>query len=74
MRIVVNPIYIIFKMPGEVIDQANPPPLPSHLPDRVLELVVKPERQHLDADTIQSLKSFQKAACYIAGCTYSHAF
>ena len=55
-------------MPAEIITEANPPPIPSHLPDRVLELAFKAKREDLDADTIQSLKSFQKAACYIAGC------
>lgn len=58
-------------MPGEVIDRANPPPLPSHLPDQVLDLAVKLDKKPLDKDVAQSLKDFQHAACYLAGCEYS---
>lgn len=53
-------------MPGEVIDRPNPPALPSHLPDNVLDLAVKLERKPLDKDVAKSLKDFQSAACYIA--------
>jgi hypothetical protein len=53
-------------MPGEVIDRPNPPALPSHLPDNVLDLAVKLERKPLDEDVAKSLKDFQSAACYIA--------
>lgn len=55
-------------MPGEVLDQANPPPLPSQLPDETLELAAKVTQIPLDKDVAQSLKDFQQAACYIAGC------
>lgn len=55
-------------MPGEVIDQPNPPPLASKLPDSVSELLVKPPRSELKDDTLQPLKQFQRAACYIAAC------
>ncbi|KPM36030.1 putative phosphoketolase [Neonectria ditissima] len=54
-------------MPGEVLDQANPPPLPSQLPDQTLELAAKVTQIPLDKDVAQSLKDFQQAACYIAG-------
>ncbi|KAK1839699.1 d-xylulose 5-phosphate d-fructose 6-phosphate [Colletotrichum chrysophilum] len=53
-------------MPGEVIKQPNPPALPSHLPDSVLELAVKTEKKPLDAKVAKSLRDFQNAACYIA--------
>ena len=53
-------------MPGEVIDRPNPPPLPSHLPNNVLNLVVRPEGKPLDKEVAKSLKDFQNAACYIA--------
>jgi xylulose-5-phosphate/fructose-6-phosphate phosphoketolase len=54
-------------MPGQVIDAPNPPALPSHLPDETLSLAVKIEKKTLGEDAAQSLKDFQRAACYIAG-------
>jgi hypothetical protein len=57
----------LFKMPGQVIDVSNPPPLPSHLPDETLSLAVKIEKKTLGKDVAKSLKDFQRAACYIAG-------
>ncbi|KAH7329531.1 XFP N-terminal domain-containing protein [Stachybotrys elegans] len=53
-------------MPGQLLDQANPPALPSQLPDTTLELAVKPERKQLDKNVAQGLYDFQHAACYIA--------
>ncbi|EQB45717.1 hypothetical protein CGLO_15373 [Colletotrichum gloeosporioides Cg-14] len=53
-------------MPGEVIKEPNPPALPSHLPDSVLDLAVKTEKKPLDAKVAKSLRDFQNAACYIA--------
>lgn len=53
-------------MPGEQIPVSNPPPLPSHLPDGVLELAVQLKQQPLADDDRQSLCSFQRAAEYIA--------
>jgi hypothetical protein len=53
-------------MPGEVIDRPNPPPLPSHLPDSVNELLVQIEKQKLSDDVSHSLRLFQRAADYIA--------
>ncbi|KAJ0309396.1 hypothetical protein Brms1b_009121 [Colletotrichum noveboracense] len=53
-------------MPGEVIKEPNPPALPSHLPDSVLELAVKIQKKPLDAKVAKSLRDFQNAACYIA--------
>ncbi|KAL2179700.1 XFP N-terminal domain-containing protein [Thermothelomyces heterothallicus CBS 202.75] len=52
-------------MPRKQIPIANPPPLPSHLPDSVLELAVQPEKKPLQDDVRQSLRSFQRAAEYI---------
>ncbi|KAL2755420.1 hypothetical protein ACRALDRAFT_2041792 [Sodiomyces alcalophilus JCM 7366] len=53
-------------MPGEVVTRPNPPPQPSHLPDHVLDLVVKPESRQLSKDHVKALEDFQNAACYIA--------
>lgn len=53
-------------MPQEVVP--NPPALPSQLPDEVLNLAVKYEKNPLDKNAAQGLKDFQQAACYIAGC------
>lgn len=59
-------------MPGEVIDRPNPGPLDSQLPDTVLDLTAKPPRIPLEKKDAQSLKDFQQAACYIAGCKIVH--
>lgn len=59
------------KMPGEQIPVSNPSPLPSHLPDDVLELAVQLERKPLPEDVKKSLDRFQRAACYIAAGNYS---
>ncbi|TDZ34364.1 putative phosphoketolase [Colletotrichum spinosum] len=53
-------------MPGELVKEPNPPPLPSHLPDDVLKLAVKKEKKPLDKEVAKSLRDFQNAACYIA--------
>ncbi|ODA77190.1 hypothetical protein RJ55_06817 [Drechmeria coniospora] len=54
-------------MENEDIAQPNPPPLPSHLPDQTMDLAANIDKKFLDKSTIQSLKDFQRAACYIAG-------
>ncbi|KAM3534298.1 hypothetical protein MY4038_002396 [Beauveria bassiana] len=54
-------------MPGEVISEANPPPMPSHLPGSVMNLAAKVSQRDLDKSTLEGLRNFQKAACYIAG-------
>lgn len=53
-------------MPHEQLDQANPPPLPSHLPDLAAELQAQPGIKSLPDDVRRSLRNFQYAACYIA--------
>ncbi|KAB5523109.1 XFP N-terminal domain-containing protein [Coniochaeta sp. 2T2.1] len=53
-------------MPGQEIDVPNPPPMPSHLPDNVLELGVKIDKKPLPEDVKKGLVDFQRAACYIA--------
>ncbi|EHK17609.1 uncharacterized protein TRIVIDRAFT_194802 [Trichoderma virens Gv29-8] len=53
-------------MAGEVIDQPNPPPLPSQFPASVEDLVVKPHKAPLNSHDLCSLREFQRAACYIA--------
>lgn len=53
-------------MPREIIDRPNPPPLPSLLPDNVLELEARPEVVALPQDVLESLRGFQRTACYIA--------
>ena len=52
-------------MPGEVIDRPNPQPLPSHVPDDVLSLIVKLEKTKLDENTNDGLQLFRRAANYI---------
>ncbi len=53
-------------MPGEQIPVSNPPPLPSHLPDSILELAAQVQRNALPGHVRQSLSAFQRAAEYIA--------
>ncbi|KZF21682.1 D-xylulose 5-phosphate/D-fructose 6-phosphate phosphoketolase [Xylona heveae TC161] len=53
-------------MPGEVIDQPNPPPLPSNLPDELLSLSVKLDKSIIAASTKDGLETFWRAANYIA--------
>lgn len=56
-------------MPGEVIDQPNPPPLESRLPQEARKLLATPSVGQLTSGQVKSLKDFQRAACYIAGGT-----
>jgi xylulose-5-phosphate/fructose-6-phosphate phosphoketolase len=56
-------------MPAQEIPVANPGALPSHLPDEVLQLAAKFEKKPLPQDVQTSLRSFQRAACYIAAGT-----
>lgn len=53
-------------MPGEVIDRANPQPLPSAIPKDVLSLAVKLEKRKLDETLYDGLQQFRRAANYIA--------
>jgi xylulose-5-phosphate/fructose-6-phosphate phosphoketolase len=56
-------------MPGEVIDRPNPGPAPSHLPDEVLQLAVKVNKDDFNPDRFDSLeavKEFRQASNYIA--------
>ncbi|KAK4238193.1 XFP N-terminal domain-containing protein [Achaetomium macrosporum] len=53
-------------MPNGEIPVSNPPPLPSHLPDSVLELAVQLQQKPLPDHVRQSLRGFQRAAEYIA--------
>lgn len=55
-------------MPGEVITDPNPKPLPSHLPDYVerLSVTLNHENKTLDQDACDSLLKFRRAAAYIA--------
>lgn len=55
-------------MPGEVVDTPNPSPAPSHLPDQTLDLAIKPDEKRLDENDARSLRDFQQAACFLAGC------
>lgn len=57
-------------MPGEVIDRPNPEPSPSHVPEQVLSLSVKVQKDPLPEDANKSLKDFRRAACYIAAGGY----
>ena len=53
-------------MPGEIIDRPNPQPLPSKLPEEVLQLSVKLDKVKLSEDVYKSLTEFRRAANYIA--------
>jgi len=46
--------------------EANPPAMPSALPDNVLDLVAKVPRAPLPDHVAKALHGFQRAACYIA--------
>lgn len=56
-------------MPAQEIPVANPGALPSHLPDELLQLAASFEKKPLPQDVQTSLRSFQRAACYIAAGT-----
>ncbi|CAG7917460.1 unnamed protein product [Penicillium olsonii] len=62
-----SPILVV-TMPGEVITDPNPKPLPSHLPDYVekLSVTLNHENKTLDQDACDSLLKFRRAAAYIA--------
>lgn len=54
-------------MPGEVIDQANPPPLASLLPNAVDNLIVTLDyKNKLDPKEREALGQFRRAAAYLA--------
>ena len=53
-------------MPGEEIDRPNPQPLPSHIDDHVLQLVVRLDKTKLDQPVYTGLQEFRRAANYIA--------
>lgn len=55
-------------MPAEIIDRPNPGPLPSSIPDAVLDLTVKLQNADISSKELSSLVEFRKAACYIAAC------
>ncbi|KAJ6018860.1 hypothetical protein N7499_009958 [Penicillium canescens] len=53
-------------MPGEVINEPNPQPQPSHLPDYLEKLSVNLDREILDQKSCDALLKFRRAASYIA--------
>jgi xylulose-5-phosphate/fructose-6-phosphate phosphoketolase len=53
-------------MPGEIIEEPNPPPLPSELPDYVNDLCVKIDKISLDKSVADAIYKFRRAADYIA--------
>lgn len=55
-------------MPGEVIDRANPQPLPSNVDESVLSLAVKLDKTKLEDAEYAGLQNFRRAANYIAAC------
>ena len=57
----------------EVIDQANPPPLPSQLPVECLILAEHVHSELLDKKTHESVKAYRRAADYIAAGEYCKA-
>ena len=53
-------------MPGEEIDRPNPQPTPSHVADQILSFSVDVDKKKLPEDAAKGLKTFKRAACYIA--------
>jgi len=53
-------------MPGEVIDKPNPQPIPSRIPDVVLELAVKLQRISISDADLRGLQEFRRASNFIA--------
>ncbi|KAF2278006.1 D-xylulose 5-phosphate/D-fructose 6-phosphate phosphoketolase [Westerdykella ornata] len=53
-------------MPGEVIDRPNPEATPSHIPDDILSLSVKLEKNTQSNHDLESIQAFRRAASYIA--------
>lgn len=56
-------------MPGEIIDQPNPQLMPSHVPAVVDELAVKLAKTTLRETDYVALRTFRRAANYIAAGT-----
>lgn len=50
----------------DAISKPNPPPLPSRLPDEVLQLACGVRERHLDEHRRKSIRDFRNAADYIA--------
>lgn len=61
-------------MPGEVIDQPNPPPLPSDLPEELDKFAVQLQSISLDQKDYDDLAKFRRAACYIAAGVFYISF
>ena len=59
-------------MPGEVLDHANPKPLPSQLPEEILKFAVQLEKTKLPEDVAKSLEQYRRAALYIAAGMINH--
>ncbi|KAF8514034.1 D-xylulose 5-phosphate/D-fructose 6-phosphate phosphoketolase [Gautieria morchelliformis] len=54
-------------MPGQQLAQPNPPPEPSHLPEKLLELRTQLDTvETLSKDDLHAIKAFRRAACYIS--------
>jgi xylulose-5-phosphate/fructose-6-phosphate phosphoketolase len=59
-------------MPGQEIASANPPPDPSLLPESLLQYKVNLEIQNaLSEEELKAVKSFRRAANYIAAGTFT---
>jgi xylulose-5-phosphate/fructose-6-phosphate phosphoketolase len=53
-------------MPGEVIDRPSPKPLPSLIPNNVMDLVVKLDYIKVNDSDLKGLEEFRRASNYIA--------
>jgi hypothetical protein len=71
--VILIPFCILVNMAIEVIDQANPPPLPSQLPAECLILAQHLHAEPLDKETHDSVKAYRRAADYIAAGEYCNA-
>lgn len=53
-------------MPGKIINQSDPAPLPSRLPNEELQFAVRREDRKLDETARHRFKEFRDAADFIA--------
>lgn len=54
-------------MPAEILDRSNPQPLPSNVPDEVIDLLsVKLDKIRISDNDLKALQEFRRASNYIA--------
>jgi len=54
-------------MPAEILDRSNPQPLPSNVPDKILDILsVKLDKLKISDNDLKALQEFRRASNYIA--------